>query len=134
MNVSADLEWRVDASIKRNILQLKFASGSLVHFLSVEYSEKLKSAAAVVDDVEGTLLKFLPSGLLVVAALIFDLALTTSTAIQIITRMRRSSLLASNKTRCPFNPWEQRSHHINEQAGRGRESGKQLSWMKRTTK
>ena len=41
--------------------QLKFASGSLVQYLSVKRSAKLGSASTV-DDVEGTLSNFIPPG------------------------------------------------------------------------
>ena len=42
-------------------LQLKFASGSLVQYLNVRYAEKLPSSSTV-DDVEGTISKFIPPG------------------------------------------------------------------------
>jgi hypothetical protein len=41
--------------------QLRFASGSLVQFLSVHYAEKLV-ASSTVDDVESTLKQFVPPG------------------------------------------------------------------------
>ncbi|KIM49513.1 hypothetical protein M413DRAFT_15557 [Hebeloma cylindrosporum] len=42
-------------------IDLRFASGSLEQYLSVIYSEKLPSTSTV-DDVEGTLREFIPSG------------------------------------------------------------------------
>ncbi len=39
--------------------QLKFASGSLAHYLNVQHSEKLPSTSTV-DDIEGMLSKFIP--------------------------------------------------------------------------
>lgn len=44
------------------VSQLRFASGSLAQYLSVKYSEKLGSSSTV-DDVEGTLAGFIPSGI-----------------------------------------------------------------------
>ncbi|KAJ2966100.1 hypothetical protein NUW54_g13907 [Trametes sanguinea] len=41
--------------------QLKFASGSLAEYLNIKYSEKLPSSSTV-DDIEGTLSKFIPPG------------------------------------------------------------------------
>ncbi|KAL5528913.1 hypothetical protein ACEPAG_4887 [Sanghuangporus baumii] len=43
------------------VIDLRFASGSLVQYLKIEYSEKLPSSSTV-DDVEGTLKKFIPAG------------------------------------------------------------------------
>ncbi|KAG7441079.1 histone acetyltransferase type B catalytic subunit [Guyanagaster necrorhizus] len=40
-------------------IDMRFASGSLVQFLSIEYAEKL-GASSTVDDVEGTLKDFIP--------------------------------------------------------------------------
>ncbi|KLO19663.1 histone acetyltransferase type B catalytic subunit [Schizopora paradoxa] len=40
------------------VIDFKFASGSLAQFLAVSYSEKLNSST--VDDIEGTLYKFIP--------------------------------------------------------------------------
>lgn len=45
------------------VSKLRFTSGSLAHYLNVQYSEKLPSSSTV-DDVEGTLAKFIPSGAL----------------------------------------------------------------------
>jgi histone acetyltransferase 1 len=42
--------------------QLHYASGSLAQFLSIQYSAR--APASNVDDVEGTLFKFIPSGIL----------------------------------------------------------------------
>lgn len=42
--------------------QLQFASGSLTQYLSVSSSRKLPSSTA--DDVEGTLYKFIPAGII----------------------------------------------------------------------
>ncbi|KAJ7491227.1 histone acetyltransferase type B catalytic subunit [Mycena latifolia] len=42
------------------VIDLRFASGSLVQFLDVKQSQKLASSSTV-DDVEGTLTKFMPS-------------------------------------------------------------------------
>ncbi|KAJ8482138.1 hypothetical protein ONZ51_g5563 [Trametes cubensis] len=42
-------------------IDLKFASGSLVQYLNVRYAEKLPSSSTV-DDVEGTISKFIPPG------------------------------------------------------------------------
>ncbi|TFK46408.1 histone acetyltransferase type B [Heliocybe sulcata] len=44
---------------KELVIDLKFASGSLAQYLSVKWSEKLESSSTV-DDVEGTLSKFIP--------------------------------------------------------------------------
>ncbi|EGO21779.1 hypothetical protein SERLADRAFT_451781 [Serpula lacrymans var. lacrymans S7.9] len=41
------------------MIDMRFASGSLVHYLSVKYSEKLGSSSTV-DDVEGILKEFIP--------------------------------------------------------------------------
>lgn len=41
------------------VIDLRFASGSLAQYLSVRWSEKLESSSTV-DDVEGTLAKFIP--------------------------------------------------------------------------
>lgn len=43
------------------LIDLRFTSGSLVSYLGVQYSKKLPSSSTV-DDVEGTLAKFIPSG------------------------------------------------------------------------
>jgi histone acetyltransferase 1 len=43
------------------VIDLRFASGSLVQYLAVHHSEKLRSSSTV-DDVEGTLDKFIPQG------------------------------------------------------------------------
>lgn len=43
-----------------HLSKLRFASGSLVQFLNVTHSKKL--ASSTVDDVEGTLAKFIPPG------------------------------------------------------------------------
>ena len=40
--------------------QLSFASGSLAMYLNITYSARLP--ASTVDDIEGTLYKFIPSG------------------------------------------------------------------------
>ncbi len=42
------------------LVKLKFASGSLAQYLNVSYSKKLPSST--VDDVQGTLSKFIPTG------------------------------------------------------------------------
>ncbi|KAI9056961.1 histone acetyltransferase type B [Trametes sanguinea] len=42
-------------------IELKFASGSLAEYLNIKYSEKLPSSSTV-DDIEGTLSKFIPPG------------------------------------------------------------------------
>jgi histone acetyltransferase 1 len=42
------------------LIDLRFASGSLAQFLNVSYSKRL--ASSTVDDVEGTLAKFIPPG------------------------------------------------------------------------
>ncbi|KAJ7261253.1 histone acetyltransferase type B catalytic subunit [Mycena haematopus] len=42
------------------VIDLRFASGSLVQFLDVKYSKKL-TASSTVDDVQGTLTAFMPS-------------------------------------------------------------------------
>ncbi|KAJ7273046.1 histone acetyltransferase type B catalytic subunit [Mycena rebaudengoi] len=42
------------------VIDLRFASGSLVQFLDVKHSKKLASSSTV-DDVEGTLTKFMPT-------------------------------------------------------------------------
>ncbi|KAI0355017.1 histone acetyltransferase type B [Trametes cingulata] len=42
-------------------IDLKFASGSLAQYLNIQYSEKLPSSSTV-DDIEGTLSKFIPAG------------------------------------------------------------------------
>ncbi|WVR03957.1 histone acetyltransferase type B catalytic subunit [Kwoniella sp. DSM 27419] len=42
-------------------IQLKFASGSLRQFLSVNFDEKIKSTATPADEIEGTLFKFIPA-------------------------------------------------------------------------
>ncbi|KAJ7090351.1 histone acetyltransferase type B catalytic subunit [Mycena belliarum] len=42
------------------VIDLRFASGSLVQFLDIKHSQKLASSSTV-DDVEGTLTKFMPS-------------------------------------------------------------------------
>lgn len=42
------------------VIDLRFASGSLAQFLNVTHSKKL--ASSTVDDVEGTLAKFIPQG------------------------------------------------------------------------
>ena len=59
-----DLSIDVRASLVRSahpftLSQLRFASGSLVQYLNVSYSEKLPSSSAV-DEVESTLAKFIP--------------------------------------------------------------------------
>lgn len=41
------------------VIDLRFASGSLEHYLTVKYSEKLGSTS-ILDDVEGTLRQFIP--------------------------------------------------------------------------
>ncbi|KDQ59621.1 hypothetical protein JAAARDRAFT_33203 [Jaapia argillacea MUCL 33604] len=41
------------------VIDLRFASGSLAYYLSVQYSDMLKNSSSV-DDVEGTLSKFIP--------------------------------------------------------------------------
>ncbi|KAF8626361.1 hypothetical protein AX15_005012 [Amanita polypyramis BW_CC] len=41
-------------------IDLRFASGSLVQYLNLSYSKKL--ASSTIDDVEGTLARFIPSG------------------------------------------------------------------------
>ena len=64
--------------------QLRFASGSLAQYLSVKYSEKLGSSSTV-DDVEGTLAGFIPSG---INHFIFSLIFTFNKIRQTITKMR----------------------------------------------
>lgn len=46
---------------KSRVFQLRFTSGSLTYYLDVQYSEKLPSSSTI-DDVEGMLAKFIPSG------------------------------------------------------------------------
>ncbi|KAF9448901.1 histone acetyltransferase type B [Macrolepiota fuliginosa MF-IS2] len=43
------------------VIDLRFTSGSLTQYLNVQYSEKLATSSTV-DDVEGTLAKFIPPG------------------------------------------------------------------------
>ncbi|KAJ3505125.1 hypothetical protein NLJ89_g7575 [Agrocybe chaxingu] len=44
------------------VIDLRFASGSLQQYLSMSYSAKLQTTTSTIDDVEGTLQKFIPAG------------------------------------------------------------------------
>lgn len=77
--------------------QLRFASGSLTQYLSVKYSEKLGSSSTV-DDVEGTLAGFIPSG---INYFIFSLFFTFHKIRQTITKMKELFRNAWQKRRFP---------------------------------
>ena len=53
--------WARDTLLDNSFSQLRLASGSLAQYLAVKHSNKLGSASTV-DEVEGTLAKFIPPG------------------------------------------------------------------------